>query len=182
MTVDPNSVLLEVAITGATQNMKMPTILPGPTMPMHANVTLDPAVRGKNRSTSFSIPIVDGVTEYQINGEVFEAGVVHETLELGTEEEWFLTAADGGHPYHIHINPFQVWQVSGDSVWPPVWRDVVYTPPLDSVRIRSRYTQYTGDFVLHCHILNHEDQGMMQRIRIVAPGGVTEGPDVADTD
>ena len=48
-----------------------------------------------------------------------------------------------------------------------MWKDVVYAPMGDATLIRTRYTRYTGDFVLHCHILSHEDQGMMQRVRIV---------------
>jgi FtsP/CotA-like multicopper oxidase with cupredoxin domain len=37
--------------------------------------------------------------------------------------------------------------------------------------IRSRYERYIGQFVLHCHILDHEDQGMMQIVEISPPGG-----------
>ena len=47
-----------------------------------------------------------------------------------------------------------------------------------TVVVRTRYERYIGDFVLHCHILDHEDQGMMQNIRIALPdgaGGVTNG-------
>jgi L-ascorbate oxidase len=36
--------------------------------------------------------------------------------------------------------------------------------------VRTRYRRYIGDFVLHCHILDHEDQGMMQNIRVALPG------------
>jgi FtsP/CotA-like multicopper oxidase with cupredoxin domain len=48
----------------------------------------------------------------------------------------------------------------------------------DTIVIRTRYERYIGDFVLHCHILDHEDQGMMENIRIAVPdgrGGVTHG-------
>ena len=40
-----------------------------------------------------------------------------------------------------------------------------------TITIRTRYERYIGDFVLHCHILDHEDQGMMQNIRIALPDG-----------
>lgn len=47
-----------------------------------------------------------------------------------------------------------------------VWRDTLAAENFVLVRIRSRYQRYIGDFVLHCHILDHEDQGMMQNVRI----------------
>ena len=44
-------------------------------------------------------------------------------------------------------------------------------PGMYSVVVRTRYQRYIGDFVLHCHIPDHEDQGMMQNIRIALPDG-----------
>ena len=49
-----------------------------------------------------------------------------------------------------------------------------------TIVVRTRYERYIGDFVLHCHILDHEDQGMMQNVRIAVPdgeGGVTDTTD-----
>jgi FtsP/CotA-like multicopper oxidase with cupredoxin domain len=40
-----------------------------------------------------------------------------------------------------------------------------------TLTVRTRYQRYIGEFVLHCHILDHEDQGMMQNVAIVLPGG-----------
>jgi L-ascorbate oxidase len=68
-----------------------------------------------------------------------------------------------------------------------VWKDTLYVKNAKSqhvqmgqytITVRTRYERYIGDFVLHCHILDHEDQGMMQNIRIALPdghGGVTHG-------
>jgi L-ascorbate oxidase len=39
-----------------------------------------------------------------------------------------------------------------------------------TVIVRTRYQRYIGEYVLHCHILDHEDQGMMQNVQIVLPG------------
>jgi len=41
-----------------------------------------------------------------------------------------------------------------------------------TIKIRTRYQRYVGEYVLHCHILDHEDQGMMQKVRIELPDGV----------
>jgi FtsP/CotA-like multicopper oxidase with cupredoxin domain len=44
-----------------------------------------------------------------------------------------------------------------------------------AVVVRTRYRRYIGDFVLHCHILDHEDQGMMQNVRIALPEDAAAG-------
>ena len=102
-------------------------------------------------------------------------------VELNTAEEWTLrNRAGAGHPFHIHVNPFQVVETfdgrerltfnAGDAVW----QDVVAVPLGGYVKIRQRYLTFAGDFVIHCHFLNHEDMGMMKRVRVVpsarAPG------------
>src|SRR5262249_53925436 len=66
-----------------------------------------------------------------------------------------------------------------------VWKDTLFVKNVGggakggyTVVVRTRYQRYIGDFVLHCHILDHEDQGMMQNVRIALPdgqGGVTTG-------
>ena len=49
------------------------------------------------------------------------------------------------------------------------WKDTLFVDKGKSVKVRMRYETFDGDFVLHCHILDHEDQGMMETVRI-APG------------
>jgi FtsP/CotA-like multicopper oxidase with cupredoxin domain len=88
-----------------------------------------------------------------------------------TAAEWTVTTNVGFHPFHIHVNPFQVERMEPDAtgaiVRRTVWKDTIVAfgdllPPL-----RMRYTRFTGKFVLHCHILQHEDQGMMQLVEII---------------
>jgi FtsP/CotA-like multicopper oxidase with cupredoxin domain len=123
------------------------------------------------------------------------------TLPLGQTQDWKIEnrSLNGlPHPFHIHINPFQVMEVvyprgDGDPnhllfeqlntaarapVNSPIWLDVIPLPlPVvkngtiqDSayIRIRQRYDNYTGAFVMHCHILGHEERGMMQRVEVVS--------------
>jgi FtsP/CotA-like multicopper oxidase with cupredoxin domain len=104
------------------------------------------------------------------------------TLVLDAVEDWTLRAKSPGspHPFHIHVNPFQILSVVGDDGtdltadpaseffgMKGVWKDTVLVPGAVTITVRSKYRRYTGDFVLHCHILDHEDRGMMQNIRIV---------------
>jgi FtsP/CotA-like multicopper oxidase with cupredoxin domain len=103
-------------------------------------------------------------------------------LNLGDVEEWTLSTARFGHPFHIHVNPFYVTEIrdgSGALLGQNIWRDTVFIPPGGSVTMRTRYERFTGAFVQHCHILDHEDQGMMERIEILNRRGDVE-LDVAD--
>jgi hypothetical protein len=88
---------------------------------------------------------------------------------------WALTTAGVDHPFHMHINPVWVTRMEipdeqGNLVNildKPEWRDVV-TVPRNGGRVvfRSRFPDYVGTLVNHCHILLHEDHGMMQAVEI----------------
>lgn len=121
------------------------------------------------------------------------------TLQVGATEDWMLTSAGEPHIFHIHVNPFEVMDVThdgksifganGECLVPPdslglenqychMWhafRDTVFVQNDYQVHVRTTYERYIGEFVLHCHILDHEDSGMMSNVLIVPdksqPGG-----------
>ncbi len=124
-----------------------------------------------------------------INASDFVAGRVDRTLTLGDVEEWTLAAFTEGHPFHKHVNPVQIVSMidpdtgqdvsafDSGSVYAGLkgqWKDTVFMPtnlfgaPF-TVTVRTHYRRYIGSFVLHCHILDHEDMGMMQLLEIVVP-------------
>jgi len=128
-----------------------------------------------------------------LNPAPYKAGHTDRFLTLGTTDEWELKSFSGGHPFHIHVNPFQiiaVYDAEGNDVsgydegnetpyarLKGAWKDTIFvTQDNDGghyrIITRTRYQRYIGDFVLHCHILDHEDQGMMQNIRITLPDGM----------
>lgn len=95
-----------------------------------------------------------------------------QVVALGSVEEWTVYNMNAvQHPFHIHINPFQVVKVNGVAV-DPYWADTVGLPRggspdhPTSVTFRTRFTDFHGSYVMHCHILSHEDMGMMQTIEI----------------
>jgi FtsP/CotA-like multicopper oxidase with cupredoxin domain len=129
--------------------------------------------------------------KFEIDGEPYKSDRIDRTLVLGDVDEWLLTAGNNppvGHPFHIHVNPFQIVKILdpggndvstfGDAGDPQyanlkgVWKDTIFVKPNYQVVVRTRYQRYIGDFVLHCHILDHEDQGMMQNVRIAIPDGM----------
>ncbi len=123
----------------------------------------------KRRTFTFSQPIEDGNIEFLINGEAWDEDVINVKPKLGTVEEWVLKdITSEPHPFHIHVNDFQVMSIDGKPYDAKGLQDVVpLSPNGGKVVIRQRYEDYTGKFVFHCHILDHEDAGMMQNVKVV---------------
>lgn len=158
------------------------------------------------RKVEFNIDVTRSPALFQINDESFSGTKVDQLLKLNDVEEWHLTSKLAGHPFHIHVNPFEVVAVYnplGIDVSGPrqlfdkqtylgkdnvsgtnmeitlsldedlqyanlkgAFKDTIFVKPGYKVVVRSHYKVFDGDFVLHCHILDHEDQGMMQYVRI----------------
>lgn len=159
-----------VTVAASGSDEAAPTDLPH----QFDNVNPDSVVG--ERITYFSIG--GSPTQFKVNGMAFmSTEVISENPTVNTSERW--NVYGNGHPYHIHVNPFQVTQFSGKETDFPMWKDVVYVQSdsgavSGSAEILTRYEKFTGQFVMHCHILDHEDQGMMQNILITEPG-VTPG-------
>ncbi len=107
-----------------------------------------------------------------INGEQFNPDKNNVVPILGTVEQWTLinhTSED--HPFHIHVNDFQVMSVNGKPFHANGLQDVVVIPKNGGrVVIRNPFDDFSGHYVFHCHILGHEDAGMMQVVDVVRRG------------
>jgi FtsP/CotA-like multicopper oxidase with cupredoxin domain len=107
----------------------------------------------------------DDKLRYEIKGHEFHEQTPAQ-IPLGTAQEWQLQAVANGHPFHIHVNPFQVVGHLDDQGRPVSdgvgdWKDTLFIPEKHTYTIRSRFRDFPGQTVFHCHILDHEDQGMM---------------------
>jgi FtsP/CotA-like multicopper oxidase with cupredoxin domain len=103
-----------------------------------------------------------------INGRKFNPNFVAETMKLNTTEEWTVrNTTDEWHTFHIHVNPYQRIAVNGKPVKDVEYDDDVALPPRGSITMRTRFTDFTGKFVIHCHVLFHEDSGMMAAVQVV---------------
>jgi FtsP/CotA-like multicopper oxidase with cupredoxin domain len=166
-----------------------------------------PATASTPEQANFAINADGGGNVYfQINGKSYNPNIVNVRRQVGTTDDWVLTSSGEPHIFHIHVNPFEVMDVTtnladGSTVsifdkdgkcrqdLPPdkqglnnqycgMWhtfKDTVFVENNYQVQIRTTYDRYIGEFVIHCHILDHEDSGMMMNIEIVpdlkAPGG-----------
>jgi FtsP/CotA-like multicopper oxidase with cupredoxin domain len=99
---------------------------------------------------------------FLINGRAFDPNRVDTRVKLGTVEDWVIVNQAGmDHPFHLHTNAFQVMQRDGQPAPYRAWKDTVTIKSYETVRIRVRFADYPGKTVYHCHIADHEDQGMM---------------------
>ena len=108
-------------------------------------------------------------TDFLINGFTFDPARIAVTMKRDSVEEWTLVNANSEwHTFHIHVNPFQVVSVNGRRVPYVDVEDNVALPPRSRIVIRMRPTDFTGKFVIHCHVANHEDRGMMAAVQVLA--------------
>ncbi len=109
-----------------------------------------------------------------INGRRMDMMRVDERVPLGETEIWEISNRGMGmmsvpHSFHVHGTQFQVLTLNGAAP-PPVlggWKDTVLLWPGDVVRIIVRFDDYTGLYMYHCHVLEHEDSGMMGQFEVI---------------
>ena len=103
-----------------------------------------------------------GMMSATINGREFDADHIDTTVQFGSVEEWLLTNTSTlDHPLHLHVWPMQIIEQDGQPVDTLLWQDVVNIPARSTTRVRIAFEDFGGKTVYHCHILDHEDNGMM---------------------
>lgn len=123
-------------------------------------------------------PVAKGT--FKIDGKQFDETRVDQPVQLEAIEEWTLiNDSDVFHPFHIHVNAFVIVAVNGEKVADVRgFEDTVPLPPRrkingqnvpSSVTIRIRFRDFEGKSVYHCHILPHEDGGMMGIFQVSGP-------------
>jgi spore coat protein A, manganese oxidase len=107
---------------------------------------------------------------WAINGKRFDPTRVDHRVPLGSTELWKLrNTSDLTHYVHLHE---ELWRtVRRDGRRPPPWErgyeDTWRLDPGETVLVAARFTDFTGDFMVHCHMLDHEDDSMMATFKVV---------------
>ncbi len=125
--------------------------------------------------------------DYEKEGLFTSAEALFDDMFAGNFEEWTLiNCSFSDHPFHIHVNPFLVTHINGEALPEPEWRDTILVPAATGGQVPGSNSRninladygtitfrtyldplYPGSFVFHCHILTHEDVGMMQKITVL---------------
>ena len=102
------------------------------------------------------------LTQHLINGQSMDMHRVDVSTRIGATEIWEVENLVGmDHPFHLHGFQFQVIDRNGVPEPFRAWKDVVNVPRHESARFIVRYDDFPGKWMFHCHILDHEDHGMM---------------------
>jgi FtsP/CotA-like multicopper oxidase with cupredoxin domain len=109
------------------------------------------------------------MSQGRINGRIMDMNRVDVRAPLGATEIWEVENLVGmDHPFHLHGFQFQVLDRNGEPEPYPSWKDTVNVPKRAKVRFIVRYDDHPGKWMFHCHILDHEDQGMMGVLEVQA--------------
>lgn len=157
-----------VEVSGDPVSMALPA-----TLPAFAQDILPIA---RTREVTYSVER-DGpeFEDFGVDGQQFTPGESAYQVKLGTAEEWtVINGLDGKYPqhahvFHIHVNPFKIVKINGQVLDKPLWRDTFILTGTngDSFTFQTNFLDFTGKFVDHCHIVSHEDLGMMETIEVV---------------
>ena len=129
------------------------------------------------------IPLGFQAMQWMLGGRTFSMSEVanDETVVVGSTHQWELVNAGGpmgmqmAHPIHLHGNQFRILGRNGGrpdntlraGLVDAGWTDTVLVLPGESVRVQVTFTTHPGLYLYHCHILEHEDMGMMRNFRVV---------------
>jgi FtsP/CotA-like multicopper oxidase with cupredoxin domain len=124
--------------------------------------------RLKKTAPDFTVMFTEDKNSFYINGRKFEAEASPMTsARVGTYQHWRIFNGTAElHPFHIHQVHFLAYAENGAPISNPAWLDTVNVPYRSSVDVILDFTDpvIKGMSVFHCHLLNHEDKGMMAKI------------------
>ncbi len=109
-------------------------------------------------------------TTWLINGRTFNPARVDARPQLGTTETWeIVNRTEVAHMMHIHATDWYLLSRNGKP--PPPWEDCLketfFVYPRERILLAGRFSDYTGKFIIHCHMLDHEDHGLMTQFEVV---------------
>ncbi|WP_308796356.1 multicopper oxidase family protein [Agromyces silvae] len=127
------------------------------------------------------------VQDREINGRRMDIGRIDEVMQVDSTELWEVTNRDlFPHNWHVHDVQFQVLDIDGAEPPPELlgWKDTIYLEPRRQYRIMMRFEDYVDDekpYMIHCHLLLHEDEGLMSQF-VVSRGGPSRNTDPGDAN
>ena len=133
--------------------------------PLYKPIDVEPL---KKTTPDFTVIFTEDKNGFYNNGQKFalDASPVT-TARVGTYQHWrILNQTAELHPFHIHQVHFLAYAENGAPIAHPAWLDTVNVPYGGSVDVILDFTDpvIKGMSVFHCHLLNHEDKGMMAKI------------------
>lgn len=160
-----------------------PSPTPVTSLPAAFNPLTPPSKADSDRTRTKNLVFAPNNTPpFLIDNNVFEMETINDTILLNDIEIWEIINSSGvAHPFHIHDIHFYILDVNSDTILPAHLqgpKDVVLVENGDTVRFITQFTTFDSpleaeySYMYHCHILSHEDGGMMQQFVVIDPTAV----------
>jgi len=121
----------------------------------------------QTRTVTLAMTMGMGPGAFTLDGRPFDPARTDQTVGAGDVEEWTFTNTSAmDHPLHLHVWPMQLIATNGVATPEVTWRDVVNVPAGGRTTVRIAFDRHTGRSMYHCHILDHEDLGMMAVLEV----------------
>jgi spore coat protein A, manganese oxidase len=109
-------------------------------------------------------------TTWRLNGRTFNPAYVETQVPLGSVQTWeIVNRTNVAHVMHLHHTDWYLLARNGKA--PPPWEDCLketfFVYAGEKILLAGRFSDYTGKFVVHCHMLDHEDHGLMSQFQVV---------------
>jgi FtsP/CotA-like multicopper oxidase with cupredoxin domain len=144
------------------------TSVPAQLRPLPAWVEEAPAEPQKE----WKISIGGGFSpRWLINGRTYDPAFVEHRAKLGTVETWRLVnATKVAHLLHLHHTDWYLISRNGrpPAPWEACLKETFFMDPGEELLIAGRFSDYAGKYVVHCHMLDHEDHGLMSQFETYA--------------
>ncbi len=165
--------ILELRVVAQTANPV--TSIPGQFSPINYMTE-----NSADQQRSFSLsPVAMGLNQlngdFTINGVSFDMNTINISIPLNNTEVWTVTNNSAiAHPFHVHDIQFQILSINGNTNIPAYargWHDTFLVPAGGgSIKFITKFEDFADDsipYMYHCHMLNHEDGGMMGAFTVV---------------
>lgn len=145
-------------------------LVPSPPVPDRLAAPPDVDPSDSVRTRTFEL---DGTDE--INGRSMDMTRVDAVVRAGSVETWDVTAGGNPHSFHVHDVQMQVLSIGGNPPPPALagWKDTVHLRGTETYRLLIRFSHHADadtPYMFHCHLLRHEDQGMMGQLTVTSDG------------
>ncbi len=162
---DPNPAMILADTVPRTEAASTPKISESSLKPIFRSLDLTSEEKTAPR---FTVTFTEDKNGFYINGEKFTPDAAPMVrVKIGSYQHWkIVNATEELHPMHIHQVHFLAYAENDKPITDPVWLDTVNVPYGGSVHVIMDFTDpvIKGMSVFHCHLLNHEDKGMMAKV------------------
>ncbi len=165
---DPNPAMVLADLVPRTAKAPVHPLVKDTGRPVYKDISQKILLPVEQSEPHFTAVFTEDKHGFYINNQKF---MMHDppmvTEQVGFYRHWrVVNNTNEVHPFHIHQVHFLVYQNNGKPLSPPVWLDTVNVAPHGSIDVVMDFTDpiIRGMSVFHCHLLNHEDKGMMAKV------------------